>query len=233
MLTLIATPIGNLDDLSFRAITTLFSVDILLCEDTRRTGMLLAEIKKRYPAYEGQKGKKTPLLISFYEEIEFKKLPEIISWLEAGKQIGLVTDNGMPGISDPGFTLVREACKRNLQVTVLPGPNAAVTALAGSGMATNTFTFLGFLPEKEGPRATLLKKAAEAAKILPSTYILYCAPHKMLQTLTSIRNVCGDIQIVVARELTKVHEEYWHGKISEAEEYFRDPKGEFVFLFSL
>lgn len=229
---IIATPIGNLEDLSFRTIKTLFSVDVLLCEDTRRTGNLLNEIKKRYAQFIPDT-EKSPQLVSFYEEIEFKKLPEIIPWIEEGKSIGLVSDNGMPGISDPGFTLVREAVKRHLPVTVIPGPSAAVTALVGSGLPTNTFTFLGFLPEKEGARITTLTHIKEASAILTSTYLLYCAPHKLLQTLEDMKTVFGDIEISIARELTKVHEEYWRGIITQAEMYFADPKGEMVVLFSL
>jgi 16S rRNA (cytidine1402-2'-O)-methyltransferase len=233
MLTLISTPIGNLEDVSIRAMKTLFSVDILLCEDTRRTGMLLQEIRKRFGEGVLPDNHEPPQLVSFYEEIEFKKLPEIISWLEEGKSVGLASDNGMPTISDPGFTLVREARKRNIGVSVVPGPNAALTALVGSGLPTNTFTFLGFLPEKDGARKTILKNASKAAAILPTTYILYCAPHKLSQTLLSMKDILGDIDIAIARELTKVHEEFWRGTLSEAETYFFDPKGEIVIVFTL
>jgi 16S rRNA (cytidine1402-2'-O)-methyltransferase len=233
MLIIIATPIGNLEDLSIRAIKTLFSVPILLCEDTRRTGLLLQEIKTRFATVLETENISSPQLISFYEEIEFKKLPEIIALLEEGKTVGLVSDNGMPGISDPGFTLVREARKRNIQVTVIPGPNAALTALVGSGLPTNTFAFLGFLPEKEGAQKTLLEKTKESAHLLPSTYIVYCAPHKLLRTFGVMKETLGDIPIVIARELTKVHEEYWHGTISEAEAFYVEPKGELVILFTL
>jgi len=233
MLTLISTPIGNLEDMSIRGIKTLFAVDILLCEDTRRTGMLLQEIGKRFGDIALQDAQKTPKLVSFYDEIEFKKLPEIIAWLEEGKSVGLVSDNGMPGISDPGFTLVREARKRNIDVSVIPGANAALTALVGSGLPTNTFTFLGFLPEKEGARNAMLQKIRDASRVLPATSILYCAPHKLAQTLQSLRDVLGDVPIVIARELTKVHEEYWTGTVTSAQTYFSDPKGEIVLLFTL
>jgi 16S rRNA (cytidine1402-2'-O)-methyltransferase len=233
MLTVISTPIGNIADISIRAIKALFSVDILLCEDTRRTGMLLEEIKKRYADLFLSAVDTSPQLVSFYDEIEFKKLPEIILWLDEGKHIGLVSDNGMPGISDPGFRVVSEARKRHMPVTVLPGPNAAITALVGSGFATHMFTFLGFLPEKEGAQKKLLQKTLESTRSLSSTYIFYCAPHKLIHTLGIMNMVFGDIQIGIARELTKVHEEYWRGTISEALIHFTDPKGEIVVLFRL
>lgn len=221
---LISTPIGNLEDISLRAIKTLFSVDILLCEDTRRTGNLLNELKKSFPEYTAE-----PKLISFYDEIEEKRLPEIVMAMEEGKQVGLVSDNGTPTISDPGFRLVREVRKRNLPITAIPGPSALVTALSLSGLPTNRFTFLGFLPEKSGPRIKIL----ESIKNFPATYILYCAPHKLAHTLMDMETILGDIEIVITRELTKIHEEILSGKISETMLKLEAIKGECVLLFNL
>lgn len=232
MLYIVATPIGTLSDISIRAIETLFRVETVLCEDTRRTGFLLHELKTRYPNRIPQ-DKKEQTLVSYYEENEFKKLPEIIELLESGNDVALVSDGGMPIISDPGFLLVREARKRSIPLTVIPGPTAIATALALSGLPPQPHTFVGFLPEKEGPRIKLLGQMKTAAESLPTTYTLYCAPHKLETTLTNMREVFGDIEIVIARELTKMHEDVWSGLISLALASVNDFKGEIVVLWRL
>lgn len=223
ILYLVSTPIGNIDDISFRAIKTLWSVDSILCEDTRRTGMLLKELRERYPSLAPDRDRR---LIPFYDQIEEQKLPEIIQQLEEGKHIALVSDSGTPLINDPGFRLVNEARKRSIQVTAIPGPTAAIVALILSGLPCHTFAYLGFLPESSSARIKRLQTYAN----VPSTYILYCAPHKLRKTLLDMQQVFGDIDIVIARELTKVHEEVLHGTISSFLE--KEFKGELVILFS-
>lgn len=220
---LVSTPIGNLEDISVRATKTLSTVDVILCEDTRRTGLLLDQLNIT----------PRPAMIQFYEEIEEKKTPEIIELLQQGRNIALVSDAGTPLISDPGYRLIREVIKRHIPVIAVPGASAVLTALVASGLPSNQFTFLGFAPEKEAHRRKLFTHALEASKALETTYILYCAPHKLLQTLVNLKEILGDVSIVMARELTKVHEEFFHGTISEAESHFENPKGEFVIIFHL
>lgn len=225
---IISTPIGNLDDITIRSIATLFRIDILLCEDTRRTGQLLKELKNRYPNLaQGQ----TPQLMSYYDEIEHLKIPEIINALQEGNIIGLVSDNGTPTISDPGFKLIRESKKRNIKVTSIPGANAALTALTTSGLPTDSYLFIGFLPEKESQRMKKLQELKDLT--LQPTIISYCAPHKLHTTLTDMQRVYGDNQtITIARELTKIHEQVWNGTVKEAIILFNQPKGEFVLLWT-
>ncbi len=230
---IVATPIGNLEDITIRAIRTLFSVDAILCEDTRRTGLLLRELINRYGEQFDMVEEKQPLLVSYYDQIEDKRLPEVIELLEKGQSISLVSDAGTPLISDPGFRLVREAHKRNIVVTSVPGSSAVLTALTNSGLPAHTFTFYGYPPEKQTQRQKLFTVLLEGSTKLPATHIFYVAPHKLAQTLLDLQAVCGNIHIVIARELTKVHEELWKGKVEDALGYFTDPKGEFVLLFSL
>lgn len=213
---IVSTPIGNLEDITLRAIKTLSSVDMVLCEDTRRTGLLLTHFHI-----------KTKLL-SYYEEIEQTRLPEVIAMLQNGKSLALVSDAGTPVISDPGFSLVRECIKRDIHVVSIPGPSAFLTALTSSGLPADKFLFFGYPPEKQTARMKLLKKIP-----LGITTIFYCAPHKLTQTLEDLKTVFGDIDIVVGRELTKVHEELWRGVVSAAISHFSHPKGEFVLLFNI
>jgi len=199
---IVATPIGNREDLSPRAKRILESVSVVLCEDTRHTGLL---IKNR--------------LLSFYEETEDKRIPEIIELFKTS-DVALVSDAGTPLISDPGFRLVRECIKRKIPVVSIPGPSAVLAALTSSGLPPDKFLFLGFFDKKN---ISYIQKEF--------TTIFYCAPHKLLRNLTDLKDAVGDIDIVLARELTKMHEELWRGKISEALEYFKTPQGEFVLLF--
>ncbi len=226
ILYIVATPIGNLEDITIRAIKTLFSVDIIAAEDTRRTGQLLAELKKRYPTFASESA--APTLISYYDEIEFKKMPELIGLLEEGKTIALVSDAGTPLIADPGYKLVHEALKRGIRVESIPGPSAILAALTSSGLPTHQFTFLGYVPEKQSQRVKQFGQLASG-----STYISYVAPHKLEQTLVDMKDVFGNIEIVLARELTKMHEEMWRGAIEQALTEFTEPKGEFVLLFNI
>lgn len=246
---IVSTPIGNLEDITIRAIKTLFSVDIIACEDTRRTGLLLDELRKRYLQFYSsseesstsgeihsgssrlRSNNSNPKLISYYDQIEQSKTPELIERLEQGKSIALLSDAGTPLIADPGYKLVFESLKRGVKVVSIPGPTVAVAALTVSGLPTDKFIFLGYPPEKKSHRIKLFTNLLQIHRCIDSTYILYCAPHKLQQTLVDMKEVFGDIEIVLARELTKVHEEVWRGTLSEAIKHFSDPKGEFVFLF--
>lgn len=179
-------------------------MDVVLCEDTRRTGLLI-----------------TNKFLSYYDEIEDKRIPEVIELLQT-KNVALVSDAGTPLISDPGFRLVRECIKRHIKVESIPGPSAILAALTSSGLPPDKFIFLGFFDKKN---LSYVQKGM--------TVIFYCAPHKFFSTIDDLRSVFGDIDIVVARELTKVHEEIWRGSLCAARDYFRHPKGEMVILFSL
>ncbi|MBI3577035.1 16S rRNA (cytidine(1402)-2'-O)-methyltransferase [Candidatus Gottesmanbacteria bacterium] len=212
---IVSTPIGNLEDITLRAIKTLSSVDAILCEDTRHTGLLLQHLNiKNIP------------LIRIDDHTQLQKAPEIVQMLEQGKNIALVSDAGTPLISDPGFLLVREALKHGIKVVSIPGPSAVIAALTSSGLPTDKFFFLGYPPEKTSHRLKVFQSLPK-----DTTIIFYCAPHKLTQTLEDMKEVFGDIEITLARELTKVHEEIVNLKISEAlSENFR---GEIVLLFSL
>lgn len=232
-LSLVSTPIGNLEDITIRAIKTLFTSDVILCEDTRRTGILLSEISKRYGEMFDVTLQWQPPLMAYYEEVELRKIPEIMNLLAHGKQVALVTDSGTPLISDPGYKLVTSALKRGFRIESIPGPAAFVAALVSSGLPPSKSLFLGYPPEKKSHRRKLIQNLMKISQILTATYIFYVAPHKLVQFLTDIQEVLGDQEIVLARELTKVHEEIWRGKITAALRYFSSPKGELVLLFQL
>ncbi|MEI6713416.1 MAG: 16S rRNA (cytidine(1402)-2'-O)-methyltransferase [Verrucomicrobiota bacterium] len=216
MLSLIATPIGNLGDISLRALETLKSADLIAAEDTRHSGILLRH-------YEIQKP-----LISYHAHNEAKRTAELIVDLEAGRHIALITDAGMPGISDPGHRLLRLCIERNLPYTVIPGPSAVLTALVGSGFNTETFFFGGFLPVKSGQRERELTAAAERE----GTSIFFESPHRILKTLEVAANLMPTRKMCVARELTKQFEDYRKGLPSELIAHYtaHPPKGEIVVL---
>lgn len=230
---IVSTPIGNLDDITVRAIKTLFGADAILCEDTRRTGLLIQELVKRYGEQFDASSEWKPEFVSYYDEIEEKRLPEIVQRLLSGEKLALVSDAGTPLISDPGFRLVRECIKRGIKVESVPGPSAVLAALTSSGLPADKFFFLGYPPEKQSQRVKLFKNLYQTNQFVSASYILYCAPHKLTQTLMDLHEALGDIEIVISRELTKVHEETWKGPLSRAAELFADPKGEFVVLFKL
>lgn len=219
----VSTPIGNLDDVSIRALHTLFQVDLIACEDTRRTGALLKELRSRFGSLIPTV--REPPLTRYDDRSEQPKTAELLSLLLSGQSVALVSDAGTPLISDPGYVLIREARKRYVPVVSVPGPSAAVTALSVSGMPADKFLFIGYPPEKQSHRMKLFSD-------LPAhtTVILYSAPHKLKKSLEDLGDVLGDTEIVILRELTKIHEEYFRGSISEALRYFVDPRGEFVIL---
>jgi len=218
---LVATPIGNLADISKRAIETLEKVDLVACEDTRRTGLLLQHLglKKN--------------LISYYEENELKQIPTIINELKSDKDVALVTDSGTPSISDPGFRLVLEATAQEISVDSIPGPSAVLTALTLSGLPTNQFSFFGFPPPKEGKRKELFSRIKSMQEISKFTAIFFESPYKLVTSLANLQEIFGDIDIVACRELTKIYQEVRREKISESLKHFskQKPKGEFTILF--
>lgn len=230
-LSVVATPIGNLDDITIRAIKTLFTADSILCEDTRRTGQLITELAHRYGEQFDASVEHKSRLIPYYDEIEEKTLPEVIDRLLSGEDVALVSDAGTPLISDPGFRLVRECIKRDIRVESVPGASAILTALTSSGLPTDRFFFLGYPPEKDAARMKLFHAIEQTNALLPSSYLFYCAPHKLLRTLEDLDRTLPCIELVVARELTKLHEEVWKGTPKDAISHFRDPKGEFVLVF--
>jgi 16S rRNA (cytidine1402-2'-O)-methyltransferase len=196
---LVSTPIGNLDDITLRAIKVLRRVDLIAAEDTRRARRLLA----RYRA-------KTPLT-SFFEHNELTKKEALVKRLVGGHDIALISDAGTPGVSDPGFRLIQRAIEKGIEVIPIPGPSAHVAALVVSGLPTDSFHFFGFLPPKGAKR----KKRIEEIKELRGTIILYESPHRIIRTLQDIHDCCGDRQVVVARELTKMYEEVIRGRVAE------------------
>jgi len=211
----VATPIGNLEDITIRAIKTLLSVNTIACEDTRHTGLLLKHLSNMYHklVYDTQGNQsenienKRPDLISYYEQNEFRRIPEIINALKNGLSVALVSDAGTPAISDPGFKLIRECIQEGIRVESIPGPSSVISALVSSGLPTDKFLFLGYPPRKPGHRKTFFESIKKSREYIKATCILFEAPHKLLKTLTEMQEVFGDIEIVIARELTKIHEE--------------------------
>ena len=213
----VATPIGNLEDMTFRAVRILQQVDMIAAEDTRHTGKLLHHFQITTPQ------------ISYHDHNRRGRLPELLERLEQGKTIALVTDAGMPGISDPGYELVKACAEREITVIPIPGASAVVTALSAAGLATDRFVFEGFLPTKGQERQNRL----EALSNEPRTIVFYEAPHRLRQTLEALKEKLGDDRsIVLARELTKLHEQFWRGTLTEALLYYQDrePQGEFTLV---
>ncbi len=216
MLYIVSTPIGNLKDITYRAVETLKSVFLIAAEDTRHTKILLDHY-----------GIKTPTT-SYFEHNESKKSNYILSLFQEGKDIALVSDAGTPGISDPGFTLIRLAQENNIPVTIIPGACAAIAALSASGLPSHAFIFDGFLPVKSGAR----RKQLESYKTEDRTVVLYESPHRLLKALKDIVEVLDNPMIVCARELTKKFEEIKKAPAQELLQHFisHPPKGEFVIL---
>ncbi len=211
---LVATPIGNLDDITLRALNILKEADIIAAEDTRHTLGLLNHFNISKP------------LISYYKEIEAEKSETLIKNLIEGKNIALVSDAGTPGISDPGETIVKKAIENGIKVVPIPGACAAITAITASGISTNGFCFIGFLPVHLAEKKAILEEIKNETKSL----IFYEAPHKLVKTLESIYKVLGDRYIVLCKELTKIHEEFIRGKISDILLGIYEPKGEYVIV---
>jgi 16S rRNA (cytidine1402-2'-O)-methyltransferase len=199
VLYVIATPIGNLEDITYRAVRLLGEADVIACEDTRQTRKLLDHYGIQKPT------------VSYHEHNEQERAPELAARMLGGETVALVSDAGMPLVSDPGYRLVRAAIDNGIAVQPVPGPSAALSALAASGLPTHAFYFGGFLPSKPGQRA----KALEALVDETATLVFYEAPHRLLETLEAIETALGPRPVVVARELTKIHEEFLRGTAAE------------------
>lgn len=211
MLYIVATPIGNLGDITLRALETLEKVSVLLCEDTRNTGLLLIHL--------GIKNK--PKLISFYDEVEEQKIPEVVKLLQDGNEIALVTDAGTPIISDPGWKLIKKCRNLGIKYTSIPGACAAINALVLSGIPAGRFVFLGFLPKKDGERLKILEKYKE----FDGAKIVYESPFRVQKLEEQIKKVYGDqVQIAITREMTKKFEEV-------LPTINKEPKGEITVIF--
>ena len=217
---LVATPIGNLEDITLRALRILKEVDLIACEDTRQTQKLLShyDIHTR--------------TVSYHEHNEMTKAAELVVDLEGGAKIALVTDAGMPGISDPGFRLITLAIRHHVPVVPIPGASAYLAALVASGLPTDSFRFSGFLPAKSGQRRKLLESVRES----PRTQVFYEAPHRLLETLSDVCEVLGeDRHVVVAREVTKLHEEFLRGRAGDVLQQLKargEVKGEITLLIA-
>ena len=220
---LVSTPIGNRDDLTLRALRLLFEVDVILSEDTRKTGQLL-KLCRPDVAH--------PPLLSFFEGNEESRLEEILVRLEAGQKIALVSSAGTPLVSDPGFKLVRVAITAGHEVIPVPGASAALAALVGSGLPPDKFLFLGFLPKKEGKKEKLLKTVIEAKATLPQTVIGYESPFRLVKTIELLARLAPDTDLVLAKELTKKFEAWFRGKPNQVLAKLPTKiKGEWVVMF--
>jgi len=212
---LVATPIGNLEDITYRAVKILEQVDCIAAEDTRKTKILLDHYRISKP------------MVSYYSYNEQARAPQLIEKLLAGQSIALVSDAGTPGISDPAFHVVQQALEQGIPIIPIPGPAACITALIASGLPTDRFVFEGFLPVKKGRKTKF-----ESLKAEPRTIILYESPHRIIKTLIDIQSSLGNRNVVVARELTKKFEEIVRGSVSTVLSLIekKEPRGEYVVL---
>jgi 16S rRNA (cytidine1402-2'-O)-methyltransferase len=210
---LVATPIGNLEDISARARRILGNVQLIAAEDTRVTRKLLTHYDIRTRP------------VSYFEHNKLHRLEQVLTALSQG-DVALVSDAGTPGLNDPGYELVREAIRSGHQVSTIPGPASPIAALVASGLPTDAFLYLGYVPRKGAERRRALADVAG----LPYTLIFLESPHRLLDTLRDMLSLLGDRSIAIARELTKLHEEIWRGPISGGIQHFREPRGEFVLI---
>jgi 16S rRNA (cytidine1402-2'-O)-methyltransferase len=218
MLYIVPTPVGNLEDITLRALKVLREADLILAEDTRTSGLLLKHFDIKRP------------MQSYHKFNEHQTVAHVVERLLAGEQVAVVSDAGTPGISDPGFLVAREAIRAGIEVTCLPGATALVPALVGSGLPCDRFCFEGFLPQKKGRQTRLLQLAHE-----PRTMVFYESPHRVLKALQQFIEVFGpDRSIAVCREISKLHEEFFRGTLTEALAHFteHEPRGEFVIVVS-
>lgn len=223
MLYLVATPIGNLKDITLRALETLKEVDGIICEDSRRTSLLLFHYQISKP------------LLVLNDFNEASTVPLILGKLKEGQNLALVSDAGTPLISDPGYKLVRECLAESIPVDSLPGPTSAAVALTLSGLPPDKFLFLGYFPEKDGRRKNLFERLPIISSQLPVTFVAFVAPFKLKKTLEGLKEVLGDIEVVLAKELTKIHQSVKKSLVSEHLKQLekQSPKGEYILLFRL
>jgi 16S rRNA (cytidine1402-2'-O)-methyltransferase len=216
MLYVVSTPIGNLGDITLRALEVLKSVDVIAAEDTRHSGMLLKRFEIKKP------------LLSYHEHNEAMRAAQLVERLAAGEDVALITDAGTPALSDPGTRLIRECIKRRLPFTIVPGPSSILTALVGSGFSTEQFCFRGFLPVKSGRRERELRGAVEREE----TTVFFESPYRLTKTLAACIEIMPDRQLCVARELTKKFEEFQRGTAAELFAHYEThrPKGEIVVI---
>jgi 16S rRNA (cytidine1402-2'-O)-methyltransferase len=214
---IVATPIGNLEDMTFRAVRILQAVDMIAAEDTRHTGRLLQHFQVKTPQ------------ISYHEHNSNSRIPELLEHLQYGKTMALVSDAGMPGISDPGYELIKACIDEGITVVPIPGASAVITALSAAGLPTDRFIFDGFLPAKSQQRQKYLESLQGESR----TLVFYESPHRLRDTLADLGTVLGsDRSIVIARELTKLYEEFWRGTIEDAIAHYqeKEPQGEYTLL---
>jgi 16S rRNA (cytidine1402-2'-O)-methyltransferase len=218
MLYVVATPIGNLGDITLRALEVLKSADVIAAEDTRHSGILLKHFEIKKP------------LVSYHEHNEAMRTAQLVERLATGENVALITDAGMPGLSDPGARLIRECIQRDLPFTIIPGASSISTALVGSGFPTEKFFYGGFLPVKSGRRERELRAAAAREE----TSVFFESPYRLVKTLIACAGIMPDRQLCVARELTKKFEEFRRGTAADLEAHYtaRPPKGEIVLLVS-
>ena len=212
VLYVVATPIGNLEDISARALRVLGEVELIAAEDTRTTRKLLTRYGLRVP------------MLSLFDANVRRRVPQLLAELDAGKSIALVSEAGTPVISDPGAQLVKAAAEAGHIVTPIPGPTAIAALLSVAGLPADKFTFLGFPPRKAGQRRRMIEAISEQE--WPT--VLYESPHRIIATLEALREVLGDREVVIGREMTKLHEEIFRGTLSEAIDHFQKPRGEFT-----
>lgn len=217
MLYIVATPIGNIKDITFRAVDVLKEADLILAEDTRRTGVLLNHYKIKNK------------VISYNDINKKSKTPHLIKFLKQNKNVALVSDSGTPGISDPGFYLVREVVREGIEVSPVPGASALISALVCSGLATDRFEFYGFIPKKPGQKENFFEQIKKENK---TTTVFYESPHRLIKTLKTMAEIIPDKQVVIAREITKKFEEFIRGNVAEVYSKLKDReiKGEIVVL---
>lgn len=224
MLYIVSTPIGNLKDITLRALEVLKEVDGIICEDTRRASILLNYYQINKP------------LLVLNDFNENKTYQSIIEKLKSGENLALISDSGTPLISDPGYKLVRACVEENIPVESIPGPSSVVTSLTLSGLPPDKFFFFGYLPEKSGGRLKSFEQIKSISYILPITFIVFISPHKLVKTLQEMEGFfSGNLKITLAKELTKIHQSVDSKKISDWMDFFKDknPKGEYVMLLNL
>ncbi len=214
VLYVVATPIGNLEDISARALRVLGEVDLIAAEDTRTTRKLLTRHELRVP------------MVSLFDANVRRRVPQLLAELDEGKSIALVSEAGTPLISDPGAQLVKAAAEAGHTVTPIPGPTAIAALLSVAGLPADKFTFLGFLPRRAGQRRRMIEAISEQE--WPT--VLYESPHRIIATLEALREGLGDRETVIGREMTKLHEEIFRGTVSEAIDHFQKPRGEFTIV---